>query len=462
VVRIPPVAVYPLWQDEVASARIMIEPTIGAALGRVEDTESTPPLWYGLAWIIEQAGFPVEAARLIGLVSSALLAGLLVVYARRLLPLWAAGLAGFIVALASQLVLRGAELRAYALYALLALVFAWLLERAAERASWGRLAALAAVTAAGLLTHYFFALVALAAGAWLWTTPAFRRTRLPVSVSLAAAVLPFLLWLPSLVEQVENQRFSWIGDFSLLKAVAVYSAFGWNAGPLYVRDLVQIGALDGILRVAVFLAVVAGCVLTWRLGPRGRLTAILALAPTGLVALLWVAGENLFTARNVLACAPFAAVAIAALVAALPQRWGRLTAALCVLVVAGGLAREIQLAPPPYHEIADELVEFGWDDDPVAIFGGVHELSYLGSAYAVRGPVGWYLPGHPQLVLSQGGDCEATLGIGSPEPPSEDVHLIGEVEAGLALNQFNCPAVENDLPRFMRRHGGFLFEPADD
>jgi len=87
VVRIPPVAVYPLWQDEVASARIMIEPTIGAALGRVEDTESTPPLWYGLAWMIEQAGFPVEAARLIGLVSSALLAGLLVVYARRLLPL---------------------------------------------------------------------------------------------------------------------------------------------------------------------------------------------------------------------------------------------------------------------------------------------------------------------------------------------------------------------------------------
>ncbi len=325
----------------------MIEPTIGAALGRVEDTESTPPLWYGLAWIVEQAGLPVEAARGIGVVASALLAGLVVVYARRLLPLWAAGLAGLIVALAGQLVLRGAELRAYALYALLALAFAWLLERAAEKPSWGRLAALAGVAAAGLLTHYFFVFVALAAVAWLWTTPAFRTSRLPVSVSLAAAVLPFLLWLPSLVQQVDNQRFSWIGDFSLLKAVAVYSAFGWNAGPLYVRDIVDIGALEGVLRVGVFLAVVAGCVVAWRLGPRGRLTAILALAPMGLVALLWLAGENLFTARNVLACAPFAAVAIAALAAALPHRWGRLAAAACVLVVAGGLAREVQLAPPP-------------------------------------------------------------------------------------------------------------------
>jgi 4-amino-4-deoxy-L-arabinose transferase-like glycosyltransferase len=405
----------------------MIEPTIGAALGRVEETESTPPLWYGLAWIVEQAGLPVEAARGIGVLAGALLAGLLVVYARRLLPLWAAGLAGLIVALAGQLVLRGAELRAYALYALLALAFAWLLERAAEKASWGRLAALGAVAAAGLLTHYFFAFVALAAVAWLWTTPAFRASRQPVSVALGAGVLPFLLWLPSLVEQIENQRFSWIGDFSLLKAVAVYSAFGWNAGPLYVRDLVQIGALDGILRVGVFLAVVAGCVLVWRLGPRGRLIAILALAPAGMVALLWLAGENLFTARNVLACAPFAAVAIAALAAALPRRWGRLAAAVCVLVVAGGLAREVELAPPPYDEIADALVDLGWEeeaDEFVSITGGAHELSYLGSAYAIRGPVSWYLPGHPRLVLDDGEGCGQVFVV-SPASPDLPIHVDG-------------------------------------
>ena len=432
----------------------MIEPTIGAALGRVEDTESTPPLWYGLAWIVEQAGLPVEAARGIGVVASALLAGLVVVYARRLLPLWAAGLAGLIVALAGQLVLRGAELRAYALYALLALAFAWLLERAAEKPSWGRLAALAGVAAAGLLTHYFFVFVALAAVAWLWTTPAFRTSRLPVSVSLAAAVLPFLLWLPSLVQQVDNQRFSWIGDFSLLKAVAVYSAFGWNAGPLYVRDIVDIGPLEGVLRVGVFLAVVAGCVVAWRLGPRGRLTAILALAPVGMVASLWLAGENLFTARNVLACAPFAAVAIAALAAALPHRWGRLAAAACVLVVAGGLAREVELAPPPYDDFAHALVEVGWEpQSPIAITGGAHELSYLGSAYAVRGPVSWYLPGHPQLVLADEPECLFCSGIAPGEPLRSSAPAVRV--SGINIFQSPCnPAV----PTFAQGKGGaFLF-----
>ena len=426
----------------------MIEPTIGAALGRVEDTESTPPLWYGLAWIVEQAGLPVEAARGIGVVASALLAGLVVVYARRFLPLWAAGLAGLIVALAGQLVLRGAELRAYALYALLALAFAWLLERAAEKPSWGRLAALAGVAAAGLLTHYFFVFVALAAVAWLWTTPAFRTSRLPVSVSLAAAVFPFLLWLPSLVQQVDNQRFSWIGDFSLLKAVAVYSAFGWNAGPLYVRDIVDIGALEGVLRVAVFLAVVAGCVVAWRLGPRGRLTAILALAPMGLVALLWLAGQNLFTARNVLACAPFAAVAIAALVAALPHRWGRLAAAACVLVVAGGLSREIQLAPPPYDEVAAALVELGWEEDAdefVSITGGAHELSYLGSAYAVRGPVSWYLPGHPSLVLDDGEGCGQVFVV-SPASPDLPVQV-----DGIGVGRVSVPELSLEPGAFLFR-----------
>jgi hypothetical protein len=259
------------------------------------------------------------------------------------------------------------------------------------------------------------------------------------------------------VEQIENQRFSWIGDFSLLKAVAVYSAFGWNAGPLYVRDLVQIGALDGILRVGVFLAVVAGCVLVWRLGPRGRLIAILALAPAGMVALLWLAGENLFTARNVLACAPFAAVAIAALAAALPRRWGRLAAAACVLVVAGGLAREVQLAPPPYDEIADALVDVGWSPSgQVAIFGGAHELSYLGTAYAIRGPVSWYLPGRPRLELADGQACEQAFVIA---PAGRGRHIVERAEDASTVDEVIVARIPcgDDLQERVDAARGFLF-----
>jgi hypothetical protein len=44
VVRLPGAFAHALWQDEVASARILQQPTLGAALARVTRTESTPPL----------------------------------------------------------------------------------------------------------------------------------------------------------------------------------------------------------------------------------------------------------------------------------------------------------------------------------------------------------------------------------------------------------------------------------
>ena len=441
----------------------MVEPTLGAALDRVRDTESTPPLWYALAWVVEQTGAPVEAARGIGVAAGALLAGLLVVYAGRILPLWAAGLAGLVVALGGQLVLRGAELRAYGLYALLALAFAWLLERAAEAPRGRRLAALAAVTAAGLLTHYFFLFVAAAALAWLWTRPSLRPARSRVVAATAAGVVPFIAWTPFLGQQVENQRFSWIGDFSLLKAVAVYSAFVWNAGPLYVRDLVDVGRPEALARVGAFVLVAAGCAAAWRMGARGRLVALLALGPVALAALLWLAGENLFTARNVLASAPFAAIAVAALAAALPRAAGPVAGAALLALVVAGLVREHRLAPPAYDRIADELVELGWrPGGQLALYGGAHELSYLGSAYALRGPVTWYLPGRPTFVLYDGAPqpCERAFAVA---PPGRGLRVVERAEEvrkvdGLTVARVPCA---DDLRRRVGRSAGFLFVPAD-
>ena len=435
----------------------MVEPTLGGALDRVAESESTPPLWYALAWGVEQTGLPVEAARGIGVAAGALLAGLLVLYAARLLPLWAAGLAGLVAALASQLVLRGSELRAYALYALLALAFAWLLERAVEAPSRGRLAALWAVTAAGLLTHYFFLFLLLPGLLWIWRTPSFRTARARVTAASALALVPLLAWGPLLAEQVENQRFSWIGDFSLVKALSVYSVFVWNAGPLYVRDLVSLGFWEGAARLAVLGLVLAGCLAARRLGRRGRLVALLALGPVALAALLWLAGENLFTARNVLAAAPFAAVAVAALAASLPRRVGPAVGVVLLAAVAGGLVREAQLAPPPYDELADALVELGWSRDAqVAIFGGAHELSYLGTAYAIRGPVSWYLPGRPRFELASGQACKQAFVVA---PPGRSALLVERAEDARTVDDVTVARLpcEDDLPSLVLSERGFLF-----
>jgi hypothetical protein len=278
-----------------------------------------------------------------------------------------------------------------------------------------------------------------------------------VTAAAGLALVPFFAWTPFLAEQVENQRFSWIGDFSLVKALAVYSAFVWNAGPLYVRDLVNIGFWEGAARLAVLGLVLAGCLAVGRLGRRGRLVAFLALGPVALAAFLWLAGENLFTARNVLAAAPFAAVAVAALAAALPHRVGLAAGAVLLAAVAGGLVREGQLAPPPYDELADALVELGWSPEgQVAIFGGAHELTYLGTPYAIRGPVSWYLPGRPRLELADGQACERAFAVA---PPGRGALLVEQAEDTRRVDDVTVARIPcgPDLPALVSSERGYLF-----
>jgi Dolichyl-phosphate-mannose-protein mannosyltransferase len=432
----------------VASARILIEPSIGDAVDRVEETESTPPVWYLLGWVAHRAGLSVEAVRFLSVLAGALTAALVVVYGQRLLPLWAAGTAGLLVALGGPLVARGHELRAYALYALLAVVFALALATAASRPTRWRLLGLAACVAAGLLTHYFFAFLVLAGLLWA------RSVR--VTAATAAGVVPCLLWLPALLGQYENQRFSWIGNFDLVKAVSAYSAFFWNPGPLYVRtEDVELGAGETVARLAVLALVLVGAAVLVRHSPPASLTAALAVLPVAFAAVLWLAGANVFTARNLLCAAPFAAVAIAAVPVALPRRAALGAGTALIALAAGGLAREYTLAPPAYDRMAEELVREGWKlGDAVAVYGGAHEHLQLGSAYALRSPVAWYLPGRPFLRLpeGEGGACERAWALGLDErvPGQPDVDDI-------VITEIDCAS---DLPERVRADGGVFFVSA--
>jgi Dolichyl-phosphate-mannose-protein mannosyltransferase len=458
-VRALPAADYPLWQDEVASARIVVEPTLGDALRRVERTESTPPAWYLLAWLLHRLGAPAEAGRGISVAAGALLAGLVVVYGRGLLPLGAAATAGILVALGGQLISRGSELRAYALYALLALVFAWLLERAVERRSAGRLIALGLCTGVGLLTHYFFALAAVTGLVWLWTSPHLRAARARASAAVALGVLPFLAWTPFFWTQLENQRFSWIGDFDVLEAAASYSTFFWSAGPLYVSGQVQLGFWETVARLAVLAAVLAGSVVLARMSERGRLAALLATVPVALAAVLWLLGGEVFTSRNLLCAAPFAALAVAGLLAAVPRPLALAGAAAAVALVIGGFLRERDFEPPPYDRLADALEEQGWrPGHPVAIADGAHELPALGSSYGLRSPVGWYLPGHPELVLPPPSGLPSCVRAYAVAPDGRGATLLDDAEErrdveGIAVARIPC------APNLEERAGevGFLF-----
>lgn len=434
-----------------------MEPSPGDALARVAETESTPPLWYLLAWAVHHAGLPVEAVRLLSVLAGALTAGLVVAYARRLLPLWAAGTAGVLVALAAQLVARGHELRAYALYALLSVVFAFVLEAVAGRRGGLRFFALAACVAAGLLTHYFFALLVAAGLVWA------RSVR--AAAACAAGILPFLAWLPSLLDQYENGRFSWIEGFDLLEAAAAYSAFFWNPGPLYVAtEDAPLGVGEALARLSVLAVVLAGCAVLARSPGRGRLVAALTLGPVALAAAVWLAGADVFTARNVLCAAPFAAIAVAAAVAALPRRAAVPAAAAAVALGTAGLAYERTLAPPDYEDLADALVAGGWTfGDPVAVYEGAHEHLQLGSAYALRSPVAWYLPGRPFLRLPRGeaARCREAYVLA---PPGGAGGLVPEGREGADVDGVGVARIpcEPGLPERVEAGGGVWFVPTRD
>src|SRR5438105_2479890 len=72
-----------LWQDEVASARILEQPTLLDVLHRVRQTESTPPLWYVLAWLSHRAGLAITEVRLLSVTFVSAAAALVVILARR-------------------------------------------------------------------------------------------------------------------------------------------------------------------------------------------------------------------------------------------------------------------------------------------------------------------------------------------------------------------------------------------
>src|SRR5439155_1763962 len=151
-------------------------------------TESTPPLWYALAWLVHRAGVPLTEVRLVSVLAGCGLAAAVVAAGRYVLPDGAALLAGLLVAVGNEFVLHGHELRAYELLAFLSALLLWLLLREVTAPSRANAVGLGVVVGAGGLTHYFFAPVVLAALLWAAVDPAARVCRRAVVMAIAAAL----------------------------------------------------------------------------------------------------------------------------------------------------------------------------------------------------------------------------------------------------------------------------------
>jgi hypothetical protein len=379
-----------LWLDEVASARVVTQPTLPKMLTQIRREESTPPAWYAIAWATRQvAGLSsndVAYLRWLSILFSAAATALTFVYAGRLLSLPGAALAGAVTALGPAFVEHGAELRAYALLTLVSIAFAILLERSVALPNKPRLAALSGVVMLGSLTHYFFLLTLLAGLSWLWLWRPNSVSRRPITAAVGAGLLPFFVWSPVLLHQYRHRLYAFIGSFNtqsvLYSYARVFGVFGAN------------GALYAAGRLTVLILVLAGVWLLVR-KPReisfvskasGLLCAELAVLPVAAAAVLWAFGEPIFIERNLLGSGPFAAIAIAAALSSLPRRFSFAAIAVMASVLFWACATmELTWGRAPYQGIANVLVRDGWQPADNLIQFGPAPLGILG-------PVAWYLP----------------------------------------------------------------------
>ena len=378
-----------LYGDEVASARIVTEPTLGRVLTHVRRTESTPPAWYVSAWAARKAGVGgMKPLRLLSVAFAAVAAALTAVWARRLLrDQLAAAVAGALVALGSVPVEYAEQLRSYALVVLASAAFGLLLVEEGLRPRRWAWAGLAACVWAGALTHYFFLFVVAAGLAWLWTTRAPAAGR--ASLAIGAGLLASTPWLPAFHEQQAHGRYRWIGGFDPLVVAKL-------PGELFFGPD---GMLYGIARLAVTLAVAGAAVSLWR-QREGRAVVFLGLLPIAAAAALWAAGAPIFNERNMLPVAPFLAILVGAAVAELPPRWRSLGAAAAIAVtVAGAAYAQATLGRVAYDSVASTILQLGWTQrDGIVISYPTPAGDRRGVGIQIASPLGWYLPGHPELL----------------------------------------------------------------
>jgi hypothetical protein len=387
-VRIRGALEFAFWQDEVGAAQAMLERTpIDVALF-VARFESTPPAYYVLGWAVHNLGVPLEEVRIASALAGALLASGVVLYGRLVVSLWASVLAGLSVALGYQFVFHGRELRSYELHALLCLGIAWAALAFVRSPDRLRGAALALCVAAGSLTNYFFLLSAATVLLWCWGSRLEREVQRRMTWAIAVGLLPFVVWLPAMVKQYGHRGvYTYISSFDLDEVVSTY----WSE---FVRER-PTGALHSVVPILVLAGVLAGSVRLTQQSSAGRLTALMATVPATAAALVWLAGPRIYDTRNMIGAAPFAAIALAALVSSLRSHFAALAAFLASMLIVLGFVRSDRVEPVAYDGVAQALVELGWSPtDPIVV---------RGSFYAFRGPLEWYLPNRPRLARGGAG-----------------------------------------------------------
>jgi mannosyltransferase len=350
------------WHDEAVTVDRVLKPNFGDMLGTIGWSESTPPLYYVLAWGWSKLFGTGE----VGLRSLSAVLGTATVpvafAAGAELTTRRVGLAAAaLVAVNPMLVWYSQEARAYALLILLTCLSFLFFARALAEPGARTLSCWAITSALALATHYFAVFLVAPEAVWLLLRAADRR-RVAIAAAAVAAVGAALV--PLAVHQSNKGRTDWIGHHDFVSRV-VWVPKQFLTGP--TGDRVAPLAL-----AAAALAAAGAYLLLTRTDSRERRGAIVAGVCGGLVLviplLIALGGRDYVVPRNLLAALGPLAVCLA--IGFGSQRAGRvgLAAAGALCTASIGLVLAVDLAPrlqrADWRGVAREL---GRPDGPRAI-----------------------------------------------------------------------------------------------
>ena len=347
------------WGDEGVTVAL-VRMSFGDMLDTIPKSESTPPLYYALAWVWTRALGSSEEWGLRSLSAIFGTATIPAVYAAAatLVTRRAGLVAAALAACSPLLVWYSQESRAYALLALLTATTVWLFARALEQRPralvWWAVAAAVAVA-----THYFAAFVVVPQAVWLVArAPGGRRAAL-------VACLPFLAvgaaLLPLALDQRATGNTAYIADIDFAqraKEIPKKFLVGEQASPGDYGSLIE-----ALKWPAIALTFTAVGLLAARGDPRERsgalIAAALAAAGFAMPLVLKLAGLDYLAAYNLQMLWIPAAIVAAAGFGARGTRWRGPVAAAVLCAI--GIAVVLKVASDPhlqrydYREVASLL-----------------------------------------------------------------------------------------------------------
>jgi mannosyltransferase len=340
------------WFDE-GNTVLLVHYPLGKMFGLIPQTESTPPLYYAMAWVWARLfGFGEAGMRSLSAVAGVATVPVAYATARKLISQRVGLIVAALAAFNPFLIWYSQEVRSYSLLVFLAamslLTFAYALEAPTGR----RLAAWAVASALALATHYYAVLVVAPEAAWLLLT-GYRRP--PVQLGVAAVAACGLALLPLALSQNGTGNDSWIASAPLgprLRQLVPQFVIGTGSPAYHVLE--PFGS--ALALIGLILLIVRGDAHERR---RALVPGSVATGGFVLDLVLVAAGFDDLITRNVIALWLPAAIAVAAGFGAARVRVAGPAAvtALCAIGVVAtvGVVTERNLERPNWRAVANVL-----------------------------------------------------------------------------------------------------------